>query len=300
MTRRRRVACVLAGVLASASLAGCGGISSEAGRPPPQRPGTHSPHRTKRRRARPARATLAPTSPPRAAAPAAATHVATAELAELDRRGHLRGRPVRRHRHHVPSSTMDVLAPTAPGTRPIVLFVAGGPNPLTNQGYVMDAGFPVAVHDAVVMQPVGGRTRTRAVAGRRRSRTSPARSAWRATSGRTMAATRTAWSWSGTRSVAGRARWSPCRRKTSPRPKAPATPPRLAAAGRAGHPRRCRRPRREGSRPAGVPARLLRRQQGPAPAAVGAVRPVRARQRKHNQVPVTVVHGTGDTTVNPQ
>jgi acetyl esterase/lipase len=50
--------------------------------------------------------------------------------------------------------TMDVLAPTAPGTRPIVLLVSGGPNPLTNQGYVMDAGFPVAVHDAVVINPV--------------------------------------------------------------------------------------------------------------------------------------------------
>jgi acetyl esterase/lipase len=50
--------------------------------------------------------------------------------------------------------TMDVLAPTAPGSRPIVLLVAGGPNPLADQGYVMDAGFPVAVHDAVVINPV--------------------------------------------------------------------------------------------------------------------------------------------------
>jgi acetyl esterase/lipase len=49
---------------------------------------------------------------------------------------------------------MDVLAPTAPGTRPIVLLVSGGPNPLVNQGYVMDAGFPVAVHDAVVIHAV--------------------------------------------------------------------------------------------------------------------------------------------------
>ena len=57
--------------------------------------------------------------------------------------------------------TMDVLAPTAPGSRPIVLLVAGGPNPLEDQGYVMGAGFPVAVHDAVVMNPVWRQDRDR-------------------------------------------------------------------------------------------------------------------------------------------
>jgi len=50
--------------------------------------------------------------------------------------------------------TMDVLAPTARGNRPIVLLIAGGPTPLADQGYVMDAGFPVAAHDAVVIHAV--------------------------------------------------------------------------------------------------------------------------------------------------
>jgi pimeloyl-ACP methyl ester carboxylesterase len=193
--------------------------------------------------------------------------------------------------------TMDVLAPTASGTRPIVLFVAGGPSPLTNQGYVMDAGFPVAVHDAVVMQPVWRQDQDQGgladvVPGHRlrRRRGAP--------SGRTTAATRTAWSWSVTRSAAGRVRWSPCPRKTSHRPKAPATHQRLTAAGRVGHPRRCRRPRRKRPGPAGLPAWFLRRQPGPAPAALGQSDPF-ALAKTHSQVPVTVVHGTGDITVNP-
>jgi acetyl esterase/lipase len=153
MTRRRRVACVLVGVLASASLAGCGGGSSDdAGSAKPS--ATFSPTPTPTTTATASGASRAPT--PDEVLPVDTCRgdvCSTSELASWT------GVPFT---PDVPCDdvgtmcqlTMDVLAPTAAGSRPIVLFVAGGPNPLTNQGYVMDAGFPVAVHDAVVMQPV--------------------------------------------------------------------------------------------------------------------------------------------------
>ena len=151
MTRRRRVACVLAGVLASASLAGCGGGSSEAASTPAATGTTTAPDE-----ATPSASGASNVPTPDEVLPVDTCRgdvCSTAELASWT------GVPFT---PEVPCDdtgtmcqlTMDVLAPTAPGTRPIVLFVAGGPNPLTNQGYVMDAGFPVAVHDAVVMQPV--------------------------------------------------------------------------------------------------------------------------------------------------
>jgi acetyl esterase/lipase len=151
MTRRRRVACVLAGVLTSASLAACSGGSSDA---------TSSPAANESNTTSPT-STLSGSSSSDAPAPDVVLPAdtcrgdvcSTAELASWT---------------GVPFTslvacddvgttcqlTMDVLAPTAPGSRPIVLLVAGGPNPLANQGYVMDAGFPVAVHDAVVINPV--------------------------------------------------------------------------------------------------------------------------------------------------
>jgi acetyl esterase/lipase len=151
MTRRHRVACVLVGVLASISLAGCGGRSSDA---------TSSPAATESN-------TASPTSTPSGSSSSGAPMpdvvlpadtcrgdvCSTAELASWT------GVPFTPEVacDDVGTTcqlTMDVLAPTAPGTRPIVLLVAGGPNPLADQGYVMDAGFPVAVHDAVVIQPV--------------------------------------------------------------------------------------------------------------------------------------------------
>jgi pimeloyl-ACP methyl ester carboxylesterase len=152
MTRRCRVACVLAGLLASATLAGCNGGSSDA---------TPGPAANDSNTASEATTTPNPTTSNAAPTPAEVLPVdtcrgdvcSTAELASWT---------------DVPFTpevacddlgatcqlTMDVLAPTAPGTRPIVLLVSGGPNPLTNQGYVMDAGFPVAVHDAVVIHAV--------------------------------------------------------------------------------------------------------------------------------------------------
>ena len=151
MTRRRRVACLLAAVLASGSLGGCSGESSDAASTPAAAGSTTASDRS----------TPSPSSTSNAPAPD--------EILPADTcRGDVCSSAELASWTGVPFTpdvacddvgttcqlTMDVLAPTAPGTRPIVLFVAGGPNPLTNQGYVMDAGFPVAVHDAVVIQPV--------------------------------------------------------------------------------------------------------------------------------------------------
>ena len=151
MTRRRRVACVLAGVLASTALAGCTGGSSEA---------TSSPAATE---STTASGTTTPSS-------SGSSDTSTPdEVLPVDTcRGDVRSTAELASWTGVPFTpevacddvgttcqlTMDVLAPTAPGSRPIVLLVAGGPNPLANQGYVMDAGFPVAVHDAVVIHTV--------------------------------------------------------------------------------------------------------------------------------------------------
>jgi acetyl esterase/lipase len=151
MTRRRRVACLLASLLAGAALAGCGGGSSVPTPSPAAtgtttaagRPTTGSPGSTDR----PSPDEVLPADTCRSDV------CSTTELASWT------GVPFT---PEVPCDdagttcrlTMDVLAPTAPGSRPIVLLVAGGPNPLADQGYVMDAGFPVAGHDAVVMNPV--------------------------------------------------------------------------------------------------------------------------------------------------
>ncbi len=151
MTRRRRVACVFAGVLASAVLASCSGGSSDA---------TSSPTVTESNTASdtttpsPSGGGHGPT--PDVVLPADTCRGDVCSTAELARWTGVPFTP------EVACDavgttcrlTMDVLAPTAPGTRPIVLLVAGGPNPLADQGYVMDAGFPVAVHDAVVINPV--------------------------------------------------------------------------------------------------------------------------------------------------
>jgi pimeloyl-ACP methyl ester carboxylesterase len=148
---RRRVACLLAGVLASASLTACSGGSSDAtSSPAANESNTASTTTTPS----PAGSSDAPT--PDEVLPVDTCRgdvCSTAELASWT------GLPFTPEVacDHVGTTcqlTMDVLAPTAPGTRPIVLLVSGGPNPLTNQGYVMDAGFPVAVHDAVVIQAV--------------------------------------------------------------------------------------------------------------------------------------------------
>jgi acetyl esterase/lipase len=151
MTRRRRVACLLAGVLASTFLAACGGGSSDA---------TSSPAANESSTA----------SPPTTPSPPGTGDASTPdEVLPVDTcRGDVCSTSELASWTGVPFTpevacddvgttcqlTMDVLAPTAPGTRPIVLLVSGGPNPLTNQGYVMDAGFPVAGHDAVVIQAV--------------------------------------------------------------------------------------------------------------------------------------------------
>jgi acetyl esterase/lipase len=151
MTRRRRVAGLLAGVLVSASLAGCSGGSSDAtSSPAANESSTASPTTT------PSPAGSSGTPAPDEVLPVDTCRgdvCSTAELASWT------GVPFTPEVacDDVGTTcqlTMDVLAPTAPGTRPIVLLVSGGPNPLTNQGYVMDAGFPVAVHDAVVINPV--------------------------------------------------------------------------------------------------------------------------------------------------
>jgi acetyl esterase/lipase len=151
MTHRRRVACLLAGVLASTALAACSGESSNA---------TSSPSATES-----TTASEAPTPSPSGNSDAPTPD----EVLPVDTcRGDVCSTAELAIWTGIPFTpevacddvgttcqlTMDVLAPTAPGTRPIVLLVAGGPNPLTNQGYVMDAGFPVAVRDAVVIHAV--------------------------------------------------------------------------------------------------------------------------------------------------
>jgi pimeloyl-ACP methyl ester carboxylesterase len=148
---RRRVACVLAGVLATASLAACSGGSTDA----TSSPAANDSNTTS------ATPTASPSGSSGTQAPDEVLPVdtcrgdvcSTAELASWTGVPFTPEVPC----DHVGTTcqlTMDVLAPTAPGTRPIVLLVAGGPNPLVNQGYVMDAGFPVAVHDAVVIHAV--------------------------------------------------------------------------------------------------------------------------------------------------
>ena len=297
MTRRRRVACVLAGVLASASLAGCGGGSSDAASAPAATGSTTASPDT----------TPSPSGTSNAPTPDEVLPVdtcrgdvcSTAELASWT------GVPFT---PDVPCDdvgtmcqlTMDVLAPTAPGTRPIVLFVAGGPNPLTNQGYVMDAGFPVAVHDAVVMQPVwrqdqdqggGWPTSFQDIA----CAVGVARNIGPDYGGdpdRVVLVGHSLGGWAsavvalspkdittGRRHLqphaaahCGRTRWSP-----SP---VPSTSTKKARAGRTS----CA----ASSTAAGPSARSDGRS------------PTRSRwQRSTSQVPVTVVHGTGDTTVNP-
>jgi pimeloyl-ACP methyl ester carboxylesterase len=149
MTQRRRVACLLAGVLVS--LAACSGGSSDAtSSPAANESSTASPTTT------PSPAGSSGTQAPDEVLPVGTCRgdvCSTAELASWT------GVPFTPEVacDDVGTTcqlTMDVLAPTTPGTRPIVLLVSGGPNPLTNQGYVMDAGFPVAVHDAVVIHAV--------------------------------------------------------------------------------------------------------------------------------------------------
>jgi pimeloyl-ACP methyl ester carboxylesterase len=150
MTRRRRVACVLVGVLASASLAACGGGSTDA---------TPSPAATESSTA----------SDTRTPSPSGNDGPTPDEVLPVDTcRGDVCSTFELASWTGVPFTpevacddvgttcqlTMDVLAPTKPGSRPIVLLVSGGPNPLANQGYVMDAGFPVAVHDTVVIHAV--------------------------------------------------------------------------------------------------------------------------------------------------
>ena len=195
--------------------------------------------------------------------------------------------------------TMDVLAPTAAGTRPIVLFVAGGPNPLTNQGYVMDAGFPVAVHDAVVMQPVwrqdrdqggGWPTSFQDIA----CAVGVARAVgpdYGGDPGRVVLVGHSLGGW-----ASAVVALSP--KDMTPAP-APATPP-------AAH---CGRTRWSPSPAPSTSTRRVRAGRGSCAASSTAAgpsgrsdgrSPTRSRwQRSTSQVPVTVVHGTGDTTVNP-
>jgi acetyl esterase/lipase len=151
MTRRRRVAWVLAGVLVSATLAACSsGSSGDVSSPQGSTSGTASPPTTPS----PSNTSDAPT--PDEVLPVDTCRGGVCSTAEL---ASWTGVPFTSEvacddLGNTCRLTMDVLAPTAPGTRPIVLLVAGGPNPLTDQGYVMDAGFPVAVHDAVVINAV--------------------------------------------------------------------------------------------------------------------------------------------------
>jgi pimeloyl-ACP methyl ester carboxylesterase len=152
MTRRRRVACALVGVLASSTLAACGGGSTSDDTS--SSAATESTTASDMTTPSPSATNGAPT--PDEVLPVDTCRgdvCSTAELATWT------GVPFTPEVacDDVGTTcqlTMDVLAPTAPGNRPIVLLVAGGPNPLTDQGYVMDAGFPVAVHDAVVINSV--------------------------------------------------------------------------------------------------------------------------------------------------
>lgn len=150
MTRCHRLGCVLAGVVAITALTACGGSSD----PPASPAAINSAAASGTPTTSPSGSSDAPT--PDEVLPADTCRgdvCSTAELASWT------GVPFT---PEVPCDdvdgtcqlTMDVLAPTAPGSRPIVLLVSGGPNPLADQGYVMDAGFPVAVHDVVVINPV--------------------------------------------------------------------------------------------------------------------------------------------------
>jgi pimeloyl-ACP methyl ester carboxylesterase len=151
MTRRRRVACMLAGVLAGTALAACSsGSSGDVSNPEASASGSASPATT------PSPSGTADASTPDEVLPVGTCREDACSTAELASWVGIPFTPP------VPCDglgatcrlTMDVLAPTAPGMRPIVLLVSGGPNPLTNQGHVMDTGFPVAVHDAVVIHAV--------------------------------------------------------------------------------------------------------------------------------------------------
>ena len=148
---RRRVACLLTGVLATACLTACNSGSSDATSSPAANDNnTASATPT----ASPSGSTTTPK--PDDVLPVDTCRGDVCSTAELASWTDVPFTP------DVPCDdvgttcqlTMDVLAPTAAGTRPIVLLVSGGPNPLVNQGYVMDAGFPVAVHDAVVIHAV--------------------------------------------------------------------------------------------------------------------------------------------------